>query len=65
MLAQPRCPFEIVSRVRFFFFVQKNQHSFLLPLLSVHREESNRIMREFILGPITTSRILQGKKSEE
>ncbi|CAF1338839.1 unnamed protein product [Adineta steineri] len=33
--------------------------------LAMHRNESNRILREFILGPTTTSRILQGIKSEK
>ena len=33
--------------------------------LAYHRYESNRVMREFLLGRVTTHRILNGAKSEQ
>lgn len=34
-------------------------------ILAYHRAESNRVIREFLIGGITTNRILQGIKSDE
>jgi hypothetical protein len=33
--------------------------------LAYHRDEGNRIIREFLIGGITTNRILQDNKSNE
>jgi hypothetical protein len=34
-------------------------------ILAYHRTEGNRIIREFLIGGMTTNRILQGIKSDE